>query len=481
MQTNAMHGFAISHSGSMAQIYGSPEGGKASLDGKPVGVLGPTGLDLKDVTPGAHEILVESTAGSARAAFDAGSTGLVAALMSQQNIGVLYISTNLDGVDIYVNGEKSKRTTRNGTVRLNLPPKTYAVRVQKEGFITPPEQTAALPKADAVHLDFRLVAARAVLTIHHGVAGTEVFVDGKTIGIVPASGEFSAAYIEPGKRTVSLRHDRLQPSQSEQVFAVGKTVEVEGALQPLMGTLKIEVTPSDAHVRIHKQGDAQDQDVHDQTVSLGEGTYTVSASARGFQDGQTTVRVPAGGQVTAQLPLKRIETSPPKATPPTTPAEAPKLSFGLDELVKAGWTRDGATVTKQGGDNVLVPLDLSKDTVQFTVNLLRGKRIEWMTSYRDPKNYYLYQMDEIYLTRTEVTNGKHGKTERVTHGAKIKGFNTFSVKITPQSIVTSILRDQQWAPLDDFKPPQGVTTGRFGFHIPGKDQLSLNDFRIAQN
>ena len=191
----------MSHSGTSARVFGANDGAKVSLDGKPVGGLSADGLELKDLAPGAHEVLLESPAGSARATFDAGpATGVVAALMSRQNIGVLEISTNEDGADIYINGEKIARTTRNGKAVLNLPPKTYVVRVQKDGFVTPPEQSADVPKAESRHLDFRLVAARASLQIHHGVAGSEVFVDGNRLGIVNAAGEFSAAYIGARRR-----------------------------------------------------------------------------------------------------------------------------------------------------------------------------------------------------------------------------------------------------------------------------------------
>ncbi len=481
MQTNAMHGFVVSHAGSTAQVYGSLDGAKASLDGKPAGVLNGGGLELKDLAPGSHEILVESQAGSARATFDTGATGLTAALMSQQNIGVLYIAANQDGVDIYINGEKTKRTTLAGKVRLNLPPKTYVVRVQKEGYVTPPEQTANLPKADPVHLEFRLVAARAALMIHHGVVGSEVYVDGTKLGLVDPSGEFSAAYIEPGRHTVSLKHERLQTRQSEQVFAVGKTIELEGALQSLMGTLKIEVTPADAKVRVRKLGEQQDQDVRDLTMSLAEGMYTVSASAPRYQDAQTTVRVPAGGFATAQLPLRRVESNQPKVTPQPPITTEMHPAFGLEDWLKSGWTREGSAITRIGGDNVLIPLDLSRATVQFTVSLLKGKRIEWMAAYRDPKNYDLFQVDDTNFTRTDVVNGRHGKTFKVPHGTKIQSYNTFSIRITPQGIVHSILKEQQWKPLDDWHPTDGVAAGKFGFHIPGKDQLSLNDFKITPN
>jgi len=482
-ETNAMHGFVVAHSGTAARVYGANDGAKVSLDGKPVGAITPEGLDLKDLAPGAHEVLLESPAGSARATFDAGpATGVVAALMSRQNIGVLEISTNEDGADIYINGEKITRTTRNGKAVLNLPPKTYVVRVQKDGFVTPAEQSTDVPKAESRHLDFKLVAARAALQIHHGVAGSEVFVDGNRLGIVNAAGEFSAAYIAPGRHTVSLRQERHQSVQSEQNFAPGKTIDLDGALPSLPGTLRIEVTPADAHVRIRKPGESQDQDVHEMSLSLPEGSYTLSASAPGYQNGQTTVRVSAGASVTAPLALRRVESASSKGTPtPTTPEAAAHANFGLDDWLKLGWNRDGVTITRQGGEFVLAPPDLSKVTVQFTVILLKGKRIEWVAAYRDKNNYDIFQLDDTNFTRTPVDNGKHGKTVKVPHGAKRDGYNTLALHISPQGISHMILRDQQWKQLDDWQPVEGVSPGKFGFHIPGKDQISLSDFRITPN
>jgi serine/threonine-protein kinase len=481
-ETNAMHGFVVAHSGAAARVYGANDGAKVSLDGKPVGAISTGGLELKDLAPGPHEVLLESPAGSARATFDAGpSTGVVAALMSRQNIGVLEISTNEDGADIYVNGEKITKTTRNGKAVLNLPPKTYVVRVQKDGFVTPAEQSADVPKAEARHLDFRLVPARAVLQVHHGVAGAEVFLDNNRLGIVNAAGEFSAAYIEPGHHTVSLRHERHQSVQSDQTFVSGKTIDLDGAMANLPGTVRIEVTPADAHVRIRKPGESQDQDVKDLTLSLPEGSYTVSASAPGYQNGQTTVRVSSGTSVTAPLALRRVESAGNKGAPSSTSPDAPHSTFGLDDWLKVGWTRDGVTVTRQGGEFVLAPPDLTKVTVQFTVILLKGKRIEWVAAYRDKNNYDLFQIDDTNFTRTPVDNGKHGKTVKVPHGAKRDGYNTFALHISPQGISHMILRDQQWKQLDDWQPTEGVSPGKFGFHIPGRDQISLSDFRITPN
>ena len=355
---------------------------------------------------------------------------MIAALLSQQNIGVLNVTANEDGAEIYLNGERTSRTTMRGQARLNLPPKTYVVRLQKDGFLTPPEQTAQIGKADVKSLDFKLTPARSTLNIHRGVPGSDVLVDGKSIGIVPATGEFSAAYVEPGRHTVSLTHPRYKNSQTDQVFAAGKAVELDGALQTLMGTLRIEVTPAEARVRVRRQGDAQDLDTHDLNLLVPEGQYTVSASAPRYQDGQAIVRVLAGGTVTAPLTLRRIEATNPKTGPPTPTPETPRPMFTLEDWLKFGWTHEGGEIKRTGGEFVLLPSELSRAVIQFNVQLLKGKRVEWVVGYRDDKNYILYQFEETNFIRTQVVNGKHVNSVKVPHGAKRDDHNTFGLRIS---------------------------------------------------
>ena len=476
IETQGMQGFVVAHSGAAAHVYGSIEGAKAALDGKPAGTLTGGELDLTDLAPGSHELLFETPQGSSRVMFDSGpSTGVVASLDTFQNLAVLNILTGESDVKVYLNGELYRRTTKNGRIHINLQPRSYTVRVQKDGFSAPPDQTIQLAKGQESRLEFHFNSARATVILHHGIAGEEVLVDGNRLGIVPASGELSAAWVEPGKHAVIVRLSGYQTLQRDYIFAAGKPVEIEGALTTLMGTLKIEVTPSDARLRIRKPGDSQDQDVHDMTLSLPEGTYTVFASARNYQDRQTSVHVPAGGTITAALSLPHIDAAPPKAAP-----AIPTALFGLDDWLKSGWVRDGGAVIKQGGEFQLVQQDLSKATVEFTARLLKGKRIEWVVAYRDTRNYVRFQFDDKNLVRTPYINGKEGKTEKFPHGAKRDAFVTFRIQITPQSITHTIMRDQQPVLLDTWKPPEGVETGKFGFHIPGKDQIALSDFKIAQ-
>ena len=307
IQTQGMNGFVVVHSGTDGKVYSNVSDAEVSLDGKTVGTLSADGLDLHDLSAGAHQLVLESPAAHASLAFNGGAfTSILASLVTNQNLSVLDILTHEDDVAIFLNNDKYRGTTRQGRVRIYLSPKNYSVRVQKEGFSSPPEKSVELKKGQSSQLDFTLTAARSTLAVHHGVAGSEVRVDGNSIGVVRSDGEFSAAYIEPGKHVISLRHDRYKPLESEQVFVGGKTIDLEGAMHGLFGTLKIEVNPPTAGVRIRRQGETQDREVKETSLSLPEGTYTLTASAPRFQDATTTAHVIAENTISANLVLKPV-------------------------------------------------------------------------------------------------------------------------------------------------------------------------------
>ena len=127
-----------------------------------------------------------------------------------------------------------------------------------------------------------------------------------------------------------------------------------------------------------------------------------------------------------------------------------------------------------------LPINLTTATIQFTVASLRGKHIEWVTGFSDAKNYYQFQIDDTNFSRAQVTDGKHSKTVKSPPGAKQEQYNAFTIKIGPKGIVTSIQRGGSWQTLDTWAPPDGPAPGKFGFHIQGRDEIGLTDFKLTQ-
>jgi len=301
---------------------------------------------------------------------------------------------------------------------LYLAPRKYSVRVEKSGFATPLEQVVDLKSGSESKLDFQLVVQKASPAVQ------------------------------------------------------AKTLEPDGTLKGL-GTLKIEINPStaDVHIKLKRDGDAQDRDITERSLNLPEGNYTVTVSAARYQSASTMVKLIANRTATASLSLKPADAA------STPPRDVPAVVFTLEDWKKSGWTTDGYMVTHQGGDFLLAPPEFTQASIQFTVTLLKGKRVEWVLGYQDAKNYLLCQLDEHDFNRVQISNGKHSFTAKVPNQMKRDDPVSISISVVNRAVVHRILRGQQWTVLDGWEVQGGVPNGKFGFHVPGRDRIGLMDFR----
>jgi hypothetical protein len=479
IHATALRGFVLVTSGSQAQLSGSMSGFRVTLDGKPLGNLGARSLEFKDLAAGPHEVVLDGPTGQHdQMVFAAQPAGAVyASLLAGANMGLLNVMAGEDQADVFINGVKYQRATKLGWLLIYLPPKKYTVRVQKDGF-APAEQTVELHAFQETKAEFKMVpvmTANAVLLIHRAPPGSDVLIDGNRVGTTRADGEFSASNMQSGKHSVQVRHDQFKPLQVDQTFAPGKPVEMEGLLESLMGTLRIDVSPADARVRIRREGEARDRDVAGGSAIVPEGNYTVTGSSPRYQDGATTVRVAANRAVTATLALKPAAAG----VPPPVPQPASQM-FTLDDWQKTpGWILDQGVLTRHGGDIVSAPVVFSQAHIRFTILSVKGKRTEWVLGFRDPKNYWLFQMDNKNFLRTIVANGSHSEQVKMPHGLDRKDYIGVNIEITPSQIVHSVLRGREWVVIDKWDFPEGTVRGHFGFNIPSRDEISLKSFTLT--
>ncbi len=472
MKTAGLKALVVARAGAEARIYSSVDGSRVNVDGKPAGIIVPDGLGVTGLAPGPHEVVLDAPSGAhQKIAFDSGpSSRLLASFSTDGEVGVLRIVAD-DGATVYLNGEKYRRTTSNGRLLVYLTPKQYTVRVEKEAFATPPEQVATLKLGEETKLEFKLLPARASLSVRNSVPGTEVWLDGARLGAVRPDGSFSSD-VDPGKHVVLLKSEYYKPIQAERLFAVGKPVEVDGKLESAVGILKIEINPpgKGTRLRLRRQG-APDREIAETALSLPEGAYTITASTPQYQDGSVAVQVTANRAVTASLVLKPVEKVPERF-------QERSRTFTMADWEKTGgWTRDGSDLTRRGGDFVLAPAPFGPGTIMFTVQSRHGKRLEWVLNFRDTKNYCLFQLDDKNFTRSEVVNGKRIDGPKISHGASRKEFIGIGILVTARAIQHRILRAGQWLTLDTWDRPG--TQGSFGFHLPGKDEIALSDFRFT--
>jgi serine/threonine-protein kinase len=480
VRTQGLKSVVITGAGGNAYLYSSADQAQISVDGKPVGVAVPEGLALQ-LSEGPHEILVEPPGGNPhRFIYEASSApALIASLFSDANLGSLRIVTGEDNVSVFLNGEKYRRQTVRGRLLVYLTPKAYTVRVEKEGFTTPPEQSVTIKRGEETSLEFKLAPApqRSTLSIRNSVPGAEVLFDNRPLGTVGPDGSFSAGNLDSGRHTVSVRRDRYRPFQTTAEFAAGRTVTIDAPLESSFGTLRIEVTPANAEPRItiRREGEAE-RPVTETTLQLSDGDYTVSATARGFLPASQSIRVQANRTVTVALALSRAEQK------KGGPGPAAPSTFSLSDWESAGgWQREGNVLIRKGGDYFLCPAPPRPGNYIFTVRLQRGGTLRWVVNYRDERNHVLYEVDDRTFERIDVVNGRKTTVVKINHGANRRDYLSFLINVGQGSITTSILRGgTNWERLES-APKDGASGGAFGFYVRGRDEIAVSDFRFQPN
>jgi len=99
IEAQGVSAVVISRYGSAAIVYCNTEGVPATVDGKPAGTAGTAGLELKDLASGPHEILLTMNGLPRKFAFESSATsGIVASLFTERNVGSLRIVTGDDDV-----------------------------------------------------------------------------------------------------------------------------------------------------------------------------------------------------------------------------------------------------------------------------------------------------------------------------------------------------------------------------------------------
>ncbi len=469
VQSSSIAAVVVASLGPRAVVHSDQQTGEAKVDGELIGKLGPSGVEAPNLAAGSHELAVGNGDDVRRLIFESGmAPTLTAYLKSDRNAGALSIETGEDGASVYLNGRKYRRTTQRGRLLLYLEPDSYRIRVEKAGFRPLPEQTAEVRKGGQARLSFKLEPEpkTALLAVRGGVPGTEVLIDGESAGVVGPDGTLSAGNVSPGSRTISLRKKQFRPRQEQQNFTAGETVEIDGSLVSTLGGLKLAVNPPSAHLTWRREGENIDHVVTGTTLTLEEGTYTIKAGAKGYQNFATTLRVVAGETRTAEVALERVAIE--KREPVLT----------ADGWLRAGgWYKEGNLIAKRGGKITLAPGPTGAGLYEFEAQLRDGRRLEWVLNYVDDNNYTLFEINQEFLYRTEIRDGKKSKTVRSRH--PLGQFDNFHVRIevTKDSITHRGLHSGEWMIIDRWTDSgNNFGRGKFGFHLPGNAEMALRSF-----
>jgi hypothetical protein len=104
-------------------------------------------------------------------------------------------------------------------------------------------------------------------------------------------------------------------------------------------------------------------------------------------------------------------------------------------------------------------------------NIFGGKHIQWHVAQDDPKNYVLYQIDKKSLQSRVVTEGKEQSRPKIDLDSD-EPF-TVQVEVGQDVIITRLREGDKWEQIDKLEHPDAAS-GKFGFVIPGNDELAVS-------
>jgi hypothetical protein len=277
---------------------------------------------------------------------------------------------------------------------------------------------------------------------------------------VQPDGTLNLASIAPGDRVVELRKDGFKSKQFKKHFAEGTPVILaapDTALEVAPAELKITYSPLDAQVTLAKQGEASIKVSSGGPVDLSAGTYTLAARTSDGLVRTSSLEIAAGQSRTLDLSL--------------APEGMPKWDD------PAGWKQDKGTFTRKGGDYVLYGVTPTTGTFVFSAMLTKGHRLQWVVDYIDANNLELFQIDENNFYRSDIRNGHRMNDIKIPHKGEKKSFRTLQIRVSPTEIVHQIRQGDAWVVIDRCtQPGVNLSLGKFGFYLPGGDQVSLANF-----
>lgn len=470
---------AVSTFGDRAHVWvPNAEAAKISVDNKP------SGPELDHITAGSHDLVVMEGNNSRKYVVIATpNPALTVYANSDTSTGTLVVVTAEDEVTVFLNGRPRRGRTLHGQLRIsNLPEKEYVIRVHKNGYQDVAEQKVQVKKGEEQRLVFAMKALPQVAALHiaGGTAGTQVLFDNQSLGRIQNDGSFSAANLPPGEHGIEFRREQFLPKKVTRNFKAGESIELAGAdvvLEKMESTLMLDVSPVDAKLTIKRSDEAQSRSLTQNPVVLSPGSYTISGHAPGYTDGTVTVAVTAGESASAELHLTKKDTAP----------APPKIAGGMDRWEKPEeWQSEGGWSVHKGGGFVLYHASPDLGTFTFTAQLLKGgflrsKRVQWFFDYVDPKNYILFQLDRKNFRTRMMVNGKAAEKPKVDLEQEPGNSFTISAEVTPDSITHRVQHEGKWIVLDTLaEPGHQFGKGKFGFLIPGGDELGLSNFIHAR-
>jgi AAA-like domain/PEGA domain len=157
----------------------------------------------------------------------------IAVAGEQSANGGILLRTGQPDVTVLVDNFQFGRTSSSGDLRIPLPPASYDIRLEKPGFqaLTLPVNVLKDQESPiTVKLEREVILATS-FAVTGGVPGATVKLDGKEVGQVQSDGTF-AHDASAGLHAIELEKTGYLPFRTQQAFALGKKIGIEGGMLP---------------------------------------------------------------------------------------------------------------------------------------------------------------------------------------------------------------------------------------------------------
>jgi len=334
--------------------------------------------------------------------------------------------------------------------------------VHKAGFQDTPEKRISLHQGEQARLAFVLnrIQHPASLWIQNGTPGSAVLIDDSPVGVVQADGTFRISMLDPGDHAVELRKEQFAPKKLNKHFTDGATVTLSGSdsqLQRAMSQIRVIFSPADAMVTLASSEGNPTVITSGSFLSLPPGPYELTTHIGSYLRSVPLVLAAGESRTIGPLALAVV---------------------GMQNFEDpSGWKANNGWLVHRGGGFLLVKTTPLSGTLVFSAVLEKGHRLQWVFGYSDDKNYELFQMDENDFYRSVVRNGETTEAAKIPFKTGKKKPQTFQIVITPNRILHQIAQGSAWVNLDSWSQPgNDLTSGSFGFFIPGSDEVGLSNF-----
>jgi hypothetical protein len=292
---------------------------------------------------------------------------------------------------------------------------------------------------------------------------------------VGPDGSLSASNLTPGDFEIEARRDGFLPRKVTRSLKAGETLVLNGvdiAQAVASGTLQVSVNPPDATVTYRRADESQSRPLGEPTLRLDPGSYIFTARAPNFVERSERTTVVAGETRNVDITLAR-------EVKPTPPPPAPKPVRAADW---SGWSQQGGSFVRKGGNRVVVQSGQLPGTITFTAQLrkagtlFRGGRLRWFVD--DDAGYSQFELDKKKFSARGPGGSRsrdYGRDRDEDEDAKTF---TVQVEISSDRIIHRVRDAGNWVTVDSH-PTRGTGDGRFGFVIPGGDEIAISNFRFT--